>query len=138
MLRQLRSRSAFFKPAPSRLVAAWESTRPYSIKVESASTIKLQEIDPSKLSVMKTTTPKELVPPKELVFGRTFTGRASTLAPSVLTADYYRSYAQSRMDCLSRMASPTHHPLPKPLSRPRQLRLPLRIRMFRRNESIQG
>jgi branched-chain amino acid aminotransferase len=82
MLRQLCPRRAFFKPTPSRLEAAWESTRPYSIKVESASTIKLQEIDPSKLSVTKTTTPKELIPPKELVFGRTFTGRTSTLASS--------------------------------------------------------
>jgi branched-chain amino acid aminotransferase len=71
MLRQLSPRSAF-KQLPSRLIATtWRS---YSIQAESASTIKLQEIDPSKLTVQKTTTPKELVPPNELVFGRTFTG----------------------------------------------------------------
>ena len=70
MLRQLRPRSAF--KLPSRLITSWE--RSYSIQAESASTIKLQDIDPSKLSITKTTTPKGLVPPNELVFGRTFTG----------------------------------------------------------------
>ncbi|GME31163.1 Aminotransferase class IV [Neofusicoccum parvum] len=34
---------------------------------------KLAELDPAKLSVTKTTTPKDLLPPQELVFGRTFT-----------------------------------------------------------------
>lgn len=80
MLRQLRPRNAF-KQSPSRLlaIAARESSRPYSIKADSASTIKPQDIDPSKLSITKTTTPKELVPPNELVFGRTFTGQSPTL-----------------------------------------------------------
>lgn len=37
-------------------------------------TPKLPDIDPSKLDVTKTITPKELVPNQDLVFGRTFTG----------------------------------------------------------------
>jgi branched-chain amino acid aminotransferase len=64
-----------FKQSPSRLIlAAWEGSRSYSIQAKAASTAKLQDIDLSKLSITKTTTPKELVPPNELVFGRTFTG----------------------------------------------------------------
>jgi hypothetical protein len=136
MLRQLRPRSAF-KRSPSRLIAnVWETSRSYSIQAESASTIKLQEIDPSKLSITKSTTPKELVPPNELVFGRTFTGiigfrfYTATLTP-------IRPYAQSRMDCVRWMACPTNYPLSKPLSRPLQLCLPLCVRMFRGNEGIQ-
>ncbi|TKA81437.1 Branched-chain-amino-acid aminotransferase, mitochondrial [Cryomyces minteri] len=39
----------------------------------------LQKIDPSKLSISKTTTPKELTPPEELVFGRTFTDHMLSL-----------------------------------------------------------
>lgn len=34
----------------------------------------LPDIDPSKLEVTKSITPKELVPNQDLVFGRTFTG----------------------------------------------------------------
>jgi len=76
MLRQLRPRSALLKQSPSRLIlGAWESSRSYSIQAKAASTVKLQDIDPGKLSITKTTTPKELVPPNELVFGKTFTGR---------------------------------------------------------------
>jgi hypothetical protein len=32
------------------------------------------EIEPGKLSITKTTTPKDLVPNKELIFGHSFTG----------------------------------------------------------------
>jgi branched-chain amino acid aminotransferase len=35
---------------------------------------KIQDIDPTKLSITKTTTPKGLLPPEELIFGRNFTG----------------------------------------------------------------
>lgn len=35
----------------------------------------LPNIDPSKLEVTKSITPKELVPNEDLVFGRTFTGK---------------------------------------------------------------
>lgn len=31
-------------------------------------------LDPSKLTITKTSTPKELLPSKDLVFGKTFTG----------------------------------------------------------------
>ncbi|KUJ20776.1 branched-chain-amino-acid aminotransferase [Mollisia scopiformis] len=77
MLRQLRPQSALFKQSPSRLLAT--CMRAYSIEATSASTIKLQDIDPSKLSITKTKTPKELVPPNELVFGRTFTDHMLSL-----------------------------------------------------------
>ncbi|RDW66220.1 putative branched-chain-amino-acid transaminase [Coleophoma cylindrospora] len=72
MLRQLIPRATAYKQS-SKFVAAWASPRFYSIKAESASTAQLQELDASKLTVTKTTTPRELVPPSELVFGRTFT-----------------------------------------------------------------
>ncbi|GMF80908.1 unnamed protein product [Aspergillus oryzae] len=35
---------------------------------------RLAGIDPSKLTVTKTSSPKELTPAKDLVFGKTFTG----------------------------------------------------------------
>ncbi|MCJ1301768.1 hypothetical protein MMC08_004569 [Hypocenomyce scalaris] len=47
--------------------------RVYSIQAEQDSIATLPGIDPSKLSVTKSTTPKQLVPPQELLFGRTFT-----------------------------------------------------------------
>ncbi len=67
---------------PSTLRACPKSKRPswgtcqraYSIQAEAASARKLLELDPSKLSVTKTTTPKELTPQEDLVFGRYFTG----------------------------------------------------------------
>ncbi|KAI9722236.1 MAG: Mitochondrial branched-chain amino acid (BCAA) aminotransferase [Candelaria pacifica] len=46
--------------------------RPYSVQTN-ISTPRLKDIDSSNLSVTKTTTPKDLLPPEELVFGRTFT-----------------------------------------------------------------
>lgn len=47
-----------------------------------------------------------------------------------------RPYAQSRMDSFRRMAAPTYHPIPEPLSRSLKLRVSLRFRMFRGHESI--
>jgi branched-chain amino acid aminotransferase len=35
---------------------------------------KIQDINPTKLTIEKTTTPKDLLPPQELIFGRNFTG----------------------------------------------------------------
>ncbi|KAL1965136.1 hypothetical protein VTN77DRAFT_6049 [Rasamsonia byssochlamydoides] len=46
--------------------------RSYSVKPVTKSA-ELPGLDPSKLTVTKTTTPKELIPPEQLVFGRTFT-----------------------------------------------------------------
>ncbi|KAL8994753.1 MAG: hypothetical protein Q9169_005363 [Polycauliona sp. 2 TL-2023] len=51
----------------------WQLRRAYSIQSQEETIAKLPQIDPNALSVTKTTTPKELVPPEELVFGRTFT-----------------------------------------------------------------
>lgn len=39
---------------------------------------RLPQIDPSKLTVTETITPKQLVPNQDLVFGRTFTGEQHT------------------------------------------------------------
>lgn len=57
-----------------RCLAAQRYRRAYSIQTDAAPAPKLAEIDPLQLSVTKTTTPKQLTPPEELVFGRTFTG----------------------------------------------------------------
>ncbi|KAF7931447.1 uncharacterized protein EAE98_002629 [Botrytis deweyae] len=74
MLRQLFPRGAAFPKPSSRVLRRWEaSSRLYSIQAEAASTTKLQDIDPTKLTITKNTTPNELLPPKELVFGRSFT-----------------------------------------------------------------
>ncbi|KAK4993898.1 branched-chain-amino-acid transaminase bat2 [Elasticomyces elasticus] len=43
------------------------------LQADDATDPRLQAIDPSQLSISKTTTPKDLVPNEELVFGRTFT-----------------------------------------------------------------
>jgi branched-chain amino acid aminotransferase len=77
MLRQLLPRlSPAAASAPSQLqrpgfIAGF---RLYSIAAHAASTAKAQDIDPSKLSIAKTTAPKTLIPPDKLVFGRSFTG----------------------------------------------------------------
>jgi branched-chain amino acid aminotransferase len=42
---------------------------------------KIQDIDPTKLSITKTTTPKALLPHEELVFGRNFSGNSSHGTP---------------------------------------------------------
>ncbi|KAI9151816.1 branched-chain-amino-acid aminotransferase [Paramyrothecium foliicola] len=52
---------------------ALRSSRLYSIKAQAASSSKLQDLDPKKLSITETTSPKALSKPEDLVFGRTFT-----------------------------------------------------------------
>ena len=47
--------------------------RAYSIQSSEAAIAQLPGIDASALTITKTTTPKTLLPPEELVFGRTFT-----------------------------------------------------------------
>lgn len=84
MLQQRSQRllSAFYTlsaraPSPSlACIAAQRCRRAYSAQP------KLAELDPAKLSVTKTTTPKDLLPPEELVFGRTFTGTCFFLLPA--------------------------------------------------------
>ena len=56
-----------------------ELQRSYSIQSSENAIAQLPGIDPEALSILKTTTPKELLPPHELVFGRTFTGKYSPL-----------------------------------------------------------
>ncbi|KAL9029534.1 MAG: hypothetical protein Q9196_002231 [Gyalolechia fulgens] len=51
----------------------WQRIRAYSIQSQEEAIAKLLDINPDALSITKTTTPKALVPPEELVFGRTFT-----------------------------------------------------------------
>lgn len=59
---------------PSACTAPSRCRRFYSIQAQEDSIARLPGIDPSKLSITSSTTPKEIVPPQELVFGRTFTG----------------------------------------------------------------
>lgn len=59
---------------PSRAIASRRWQRQYSIKPDSAGFPTLPALDPSKLEITKTTTPKELIPQDQLVFGKTFTG----------------------------------------------------------------
>ncbi|KPI44059.1 uncharacterized protein AB675_6216 [Cyphellophora attinorum] len=42
---------------------------------------RLPDVDPSKLTVTETITPKQLVPNQDLVFGRTFTGMSTADHP---------------------------------------------------------
>jgi branched-chain amino acid aminotransferase len=55
------------------LLGAWRTQKSLGITPRLYSSAKLQGLDASQLSIMKTTTPKELRPPEELVFGHTFT-----------------------------------------------------------------
>lgn len=58
---------------PSRTIAStqlWQR----SFNVSAAAASQLSALDASKLTVTKTSTPKELTPNKDLVFGKTFTG----------------------------------------------------------------
>src|SRR4030081_1252935 len=70
MLRQLCLRGTPRQSTARPASAVWAAARAYS----SESGAGLAAIDPSKLSITKTTTPKDLLPPKDLVFGKNFTG----------------------------------------------------------------
>ena len=59
----------------------WLPHRLYSIQSEQDAMAKLPSIDPSKLTISKTSSPKSLIPPEELIFGRTFTG--TSLPPTI-------------------------------------------------------
>jgi branched-chain amino acid aminotransferase len=69
------ARSAFW--AATRSSRSLQASRPLrflSIKAEAASDSKQRPLDPSRLSVAKTSNPKTLSKPETLVFGREFTG----------------------------------------------------------------
>ncbi|KAF2704524.1 branched-chain amino acid aminotransferase II [Pleomassaria siparia CBS 279.74] len=55
------------------------SARAYSIHADASVGNKILGIDPSKLTIEKTTTPKDLLPPEQLVFGRNFTDHMLSL-----------------------------------------------------------
>ncbi|KAI1256329.1 branched-chain-amino-acid transaminase bat2 [Eutypa lata] len=55
------------------------SSRWYSIKPEAASAAKPLDLDPSKLSITRTTAPKDIKDPNTLVFGREFTDHMLTV-----------------------------------------------------------
>lgn len=70
-----RSANGLFRTVSLQSSAAnrlWQRT--YSVKLEATTDPRLPGLDPSKLTITKTTTPKEPLPPQELVFGKTFTG----------------------------------------------------------------
>ncbi|KAK8130958.1 branched-chain-amino-acid aminotransferase protein [Apiospora sp. TS-2023a] len=86
MLRQLlprAGRAAFRAPAARQLLplslAVRQPVRCYSIQPEAASRAKPLDVDPSRLSITKTTDPKELKDPATLIFGREFTDHMLTI-----------------------------------------------------------
>ena len=117
--------------------SAQRCRRAYRIHADASSRAKIQDIDPTKLSITKTTTPKDLLPPKELIFGHNFTGMYPLRPASPQLTNRLRSYAIARMDRITRLATCAHHPLSESKLRPRHLRLPLCIRMLRGDEGIQ-
>jgi hypothetical protein len=50
---------------------------------------RLPDVDPSKLTVTETITPKQLVPNQDLVFGRTFTGMSIPSTPILLRKHHH-------------------------------------------------
>lgn len=93
-------RSSLFKPAKSSLLASRaeiprrpfphrQCQRLYSIQSDEAAIARLPGINPEALSISRTTTPKELLPAEELVFGRNFTGmlRSRCVADGSLTCE---------------------------------------------------
>jgi branched-chain amino acid aminotransferase len=75
-------RPSFKRPIRSTLspVLSAQSHRLYSIHAEHAAP-RLATIDPSRLMIERTVNPKQLSPPEELVFGREFTGKATSPSP---------------------------------------------------------
>ncbi|KAJ5570401.1 uncharacterized protein N7459_009831 [Penicillium hispanicum] len=77
LLQQLTRRKAWSglatpRSLPSQGIASsrlWQK----NFSVSAAAASQLQGLDASKLTVTKTSTPKELTPPQELIFGKTFT-----------------------------------------------------------------
>lgn len=80
----LRSSALRSATRASRAVPACYAARPFSVKTDAAPTSKRQALDASKLQVTKTTQPKTLSKPEDLVFGKEFTGRP--IGPSLLSS----------------------------------------------------
>ena len=82
MLQSLLPRPASSARAVSRALRRLSAPLPqqrrlYAIEASDATDSRLQAIDASKVSIAKTTTPKDLVPNQDLVFGKYFTGTIS-------------------------------------------------------------
>ncbi|KAK4158399.1 hypothetical protein C8A00DRAFT_39375 [Chaetomidium leptoderma] len=73
-----RATAAFIAPRRSPL-GLFPAARQYSISPEAASETKLQDIDPSKLVLTRTSKPKPLKKAEDLVFGATFTDHMLTI-----------------------------------------------------------
>lgn len=76
LFQQLTRRTALTGLTSSRLSSQIPSTRLWQRNFGATATLasKPAALDASKLTVTKTSTPKELTPNSELVFGREFTG----------------------------------------------------------------
>ena len=78
------SRSYLFLRSPCpfpKFIPQWHHRRPYSIQSQEEAIAQLPDINPSALSITRTTTPKQILPPEELIFGRNFTGKHATALP---------------------------------------------------------
>jgi len=64
----------------TKRVSPWRCRRCYSIQSQEEELTRLPDINPKLLAISKTTTPKQVVPPEQLVFGRTFTGKREFMA----------------------------------------------------------
>lgn len=80
--------SLFPRPASARAASRTlrclnvsKQRRSYALQANDATDLKLHSIDGTQLSITQSTTPKDLTPNDELVFGRYFTG---TIYSSVL------------------------------------------------------
>lgn len=67
-------------------LATQRCRRWYSIHADHAET-KALDIDPTKLNITKTTTPKDILPKEDLVFGHAFTGMEKLRSITRNTAD---------------------------------------------------
>lgn len=65
------------RPFPN-FIPRWHRPRLYSIQSQEEKIAQLPDINPGALSITRTTTPKQILPSEELVFGRTFTGKHAT------------------------------------------------------------
>lgn len=73
----LRSTALRSATRASRAVPACYAARPYSIQAGAASAHKQAALDPSKLTISKTTKPKTLSKPEDLVFGQEFSSKST-------------------------------------------------------------
>jgi hypothetical protein len=113
-------------------LGVWRTQKSGSIAPRFYSTTKLQGLDASQLSITKTTTPKELLSPEQLVFGHSFTDHMLScewMASRGIT-NFFLLTTKSLGLIIYRMAGAKDYTVPKPLSRPGFVRISLCVRMF--------